>query len=333
MDERCRSLGSKGRRTLERRTLRKDHRFVCWTVLILGFALAVTGCFDDVAPLDRCSDHDDCFPGESCSAGRCTSVDADVDVRQDPDANHDLEEDQPDTQAAVCGDDRCEDGETQGSCPNDCEAMCGDGMCEIGEVPGRCDRDCGELRSGHKAVFINAVPDQDLEIVVDGVSLGAFATGHYGVPHDIHMGEQTIIDVFGIPRGDEPLFTGPYTFRPLQLFAAVSNNDALEILQTNGEPEDDNGRVAVQVLQLDSVHAPVELRINTVLIRDAGEYLDVSRWYHFNTAALMVSLRGTNLDEPERRLDMGGVSNVAFFLVIYTHGTQIQTALVPARPL
>ncbi|HTN90611.1 MAG TPA: hypothetical protein VL242_43355 [Sorangium sp.] len=49
--------------------------------------------------------------------------------------------------AAVCGDLRCDAGETCESCPGDCEACapgCGDGRCEAPETCDSCAGDCGE---------------------------------------------------------------------------------------------------------------------------------------------------------------------------------------------
>ena len=40
-----------------------------------------------------------------------------------------------------CGDDRCANGETRQSCPEDCD-QCGDGTCDVGETPQNCAVDC-----------------------------------------------------------------------------------------------------------------------------------------------------------------------------------------------
>ncbi|GEM_PF-520512 len=47
--------------------------------------------------------------------------------------------------APVCGDGKCESGETSSSCPSDCkpDAVCGNGTCEAGESSSSCPADCG----------------------------------------------------------------------------------------------------------------------------------------------------------------------------------------------
>jgi PGF-pre-PGF domain-containing protein len=54
------------------------------------------------------------------------------------------------TKSIICGDGRCEGGETCSSCPQDCgrcpsgrKAYCGDGRCEGGETCSSCPQDCG----------------------------------------------------------------------------------------------------------------------------------------------------------------------------------------------
>jgi hypothetical protein len=49
----------------------------------------------------------------------------------------------------VCGDGKCEAGETEASCPADCKPpdttpapVCGDGKCEAGETEVSCPADC-----------------------------------------------------------------------------------------------------------------------------------------------------------------------------------------------
>jgi V8-like Glu-specific endopeptidase len=43
----------------------------------------------------------------------------------------------------ICGDGRCDTGETYANCPDDCQPVCGDGRCEGDESPETCEQDCG----------------------------------------------------------------------------------------------------------------------------------------------------------------------------------------------
>ena len=49
--------------------------------------------------------------------------------------------------APVCGDGKCDTGETAASCPKDCGTttppVCGDGKCDAGETAANCPKDCG----------------------------------------------------------------------------------------------------------------------------------------------------------------------------------------------
>jgi hypothetical protein len=57
------------------------------------------------------------------------------------------------SQGAVCGNNTCDAGESNTSCPNDCQAavpMCGDGACDMagGENSTNCPGDCGGNQGG-----------------------------------------------------------------------------------------------------------------------------------------------------------------------------------------
>ncbi len=56
------------------------------------------------------------------------------------------------TSGPVCGNGKCESGETKASCSKDCGAagpVCGNGTCETGESKASCAQDCGTTTTGH----------------------------------------------------------------------------------------------------------------------------------------------------------------------------------------
>jgi hypothetical protein len=56
--------------------------------------------------------------------------------------------------ASLCGNEVCEEDESEEICPEDCAkpSVCGNGVCEKGETPQNCIADCGALM----AYFISA---------------------------------------------------------------------------------------------------------------------------------------------------------------------------------
>lgn len=68
-------------------------------------------------PVKACRDDDGCCP-KSCNAN------------DDDDCESD------------CGNDVCEQGETEDDCPEDCAPVCGNGICEQGEDANNCTPDC-----------------------------------------------------------------------------------------------------------------------------------------------------------------------------------------------
>lgn len=55
----------------------------------------------------------------------------------------------PDKGGPVCGNGRCETGETSSNCPVDCPTGCGNGVCDANETPTTCPQDCQQNKCGN----------------------------------------------------------------------------------------------------------------------------------------------------------------------------------------
>lgn len=93
---------------------------------------------------------DDSLAGSDSAVADVTNDVSDIqapDAQQDDTVVADVppeDTSKPDTTVELCGDGKCENGETDLGCPADCapKAACGNGECEIGETKSSCPGDC-----------------------------------------------------------------------------------------------------------------------------------------------------------------------------------------------